>query len=76
MQRRLKPLFLRGIFAATLSVAAIAGAATQAASFEGEVRFERGRLVLVDAREVATQCLRLAWHEATVLNPVEFRGVR
>ena len=55
---------------------AIAGAATQAASFEGEVRFEHGRLVLVDAREVGMQRLSLARREATVLNRNEFRSVR
>jgi len=76
MPHRLRPLLLRGILAATLSAVAIAGAATQAAGFEGEVRFEHGRLVLVDAREVATQCLSLARREATVLNRNEFRSVR
>lgn len=73
MQRSLTPVLLRGVLAATLSVAAIAGAATQAATFEGEVRFEHGRLVLVEAHELATRCLALARHEAAPRTDSEFR---
>jgi hypothetical protein len=57
MQRRLKPVFLRGVLAVGLSIAAISAAATQAVGFEGDIRFEQGRLVLVDAVDTGMQCV-------------------
>jgi hypothetical protein len=56
MSRKLKPLVLRGLLACVFSVAAVSTAATQAVGYAGEVRFEQGRLVLVDAPALAAQC--------------------
>ena len=57
MQRSLRPLLLRGAFGVAFSFAAVASAATEAARFEGDWRFEQGRLVLVSAAEaMAGQC--------------------
>jgi hypothetical protein len=55
MRRNLDALLVRGLFGAVFSLVALATAATQAASFEGEVRFEAGRLELLAAPE-AVQC--------------------
>ena len=57
MQRSLRPLLLRGAFGVAFSFAAVASAATEAARFEGDWRFEQGRLVLMTAAEaMASQC--------------------
>lgn len=57
MQRSLRQVYIRGSLGTVLSIAAVAAAASQAVSFDGEIRIEQGRLVLVDARDVAKQCL-------------------
>jgi hypothetical protein len=56
MHRSLTPLLLRGLLGTALSVAAVAAAATQAARFEGEVRLDQGRLVLLQLPPSDAQC--------------------
>lgn len=60
MQRNLDSLLLRGLLGLALSLVAVAAAATQAIRFSGEVRFEAGRLVLIDAAPAVTSCLLAA----------------
>jgi hypothetical protein len=56
MSRRFDFLLLRGALGVALSVSAIAAAGTQAVQFDGEVRFEQGRLVLIQAPDASAQC--------------------
>lgn len=56
MHRSLTPLLFRGLLGTALSVAAVATAATQAANFEGEVRLDGGRLVLLPPAASDAQC--------------------
>lgn len=56
MQRNLNSLLLRGLLGLALSLVAVAAAATQAIRFSGEVRFDQGRLVLVEALPGGASC--------------------
>ena len=56
MHPRLHSVLLRGLLATVLSVVAVAAAATQAVRFEGEVRLDAGRLVLVEQSAADAQC--------------------
>jgi hypothetical protein len=56
MSHRLDSLLLRGVFGATLSLAVLVGAASQAVGFQGEWRFENGRLVLETVAESQALC--------------------
>ncbi len=57
MQRNLRQVFIRGALGTTLSIVAVAAAATQAAGFDGEIRIQNGRFVLVGGQALAAQCL-------------------
>ena len=56
MQRNLNSLLLRGLLGLALSLVAVAAAATQAIRYTGEVRFDGGRLVLVDDAPAGATC--------------------
>jgi hypothetical protein len=55
-----------------LSVSAVAAAGTQALRFDGEVRFEQGRLVLIQAPDASAQCAALE-AEATTSDALHSR---
>ncbi len=57
MQRNLRKVFVRGALGTVLSIVAVAAAAAQAAGFDGEIRIENGRFVLVGGQALVAQCL-------------------
>ena len=56
MSPRFDSLLLRGVFGAVLGLAVLAGAASQAFGFRGELVLHEGRLTIVPAAEPVVLC--------------------